>query len=96
MQDFTDEQIERITDNLSYLDKETSYDDFLDEITECCEMCKRYGAARLLEEVDPIAYRCGFSDYLDSLSDSYYEIDEEYYLQSEVDEIIEEMEEEDE
>jgi len=45
------------------------YNQMLDECSETCPTCQSYGAARILEEMDPIAYRCGFSDYLDSLSD---------------------------
>jgi rubrerythrin len=47
------------------------YDDMLDECTECCTFCTRYGAARILEEIDPTAYRCGFNDYVDGLDDRY-------------------------
>ena len=28
--------------------------------------------SRILEELDPIAYSCGLSDYYDSISDEYY------------------------
>ena len=31
----------------------------------------RFEAADILEELDPIAFRCGMSDYLDSLRDDY-------------------------
>jgi hypothetical protein len=37
---------------------------------------KDYNGGDILKEIDPIAYRCGFSDYLDSISDE-YEIEEE-------------------
>ena len=43
------------------------YDEMIDEVTECCSLCKQYGAARILEELDPTAYRCGFNDYIDDL-----------------------------
>lgn len=41
--------------------------DFLDEIYGEVEICgHKYQSSSVLEEVDPIAYRCGFSDWLDS------------------------------
>ena len=42
------------------------YNDMLDECTEGCAFCQSYGAARILQEMDPTAYRCGFSDWLQS------------------------------
>ena len=46
------------------------YDEYLNSIHEGCDLCSRYGASRILEEVDPVAYRCGFSDWTDTLSDN--------------------------
>ena len=46
------------------------YDQMLDECSETCPTCSAYGASRILEEMDPIAYRCGFADWTDSLRDS--------------------------
>ena len=62
-------ELEVLREELNSFDKEehfdhNQYDDMLDEI---------YGdfmgmnASRILEECDPIAYRCGFSDYVDGL-----------------------------
>jgi len=45
------------------------YDQMLDECSETCPTCSSYGASRILEEMDPIAYRCGFADWTDSLRD---------------------------
>ena len=85
---FTDEQETRIKEELSYLDQEDSYNNMLDECyPEVFNICP----SRILSECDPIAYNCGLADYLDSLSDTYYEIDGEYYLINEVDELVEEM-----
>ena len=40
------------------------YDDMLDECYEDPKICgMSYCTSRALKEVDPIAYRCGFSDY---------------------------------
>lgn len=39
-----------------------------------------YDTARALKDVDPTAYRCGFSDWLDSeLGETLWEVDGEYY-----------------
>lgn len=40
------------------------YDDMLDEVGIDLSA---YSPARVLREVDPVAYDCGFADYLDSL-----------------------------
>ena len=40
------------------------FDDMLDECYEDPKICgMSYCTSRALKEVDPIAYRCGFSDY---------------------------------
>ena len=53
-----------------------------------------FAVSRVIEELDPTAFRCGVADYIDSLvtdreiSD---EIDGEYYDYREVGEIMEEV-----
>ncbi len=43
------------------------YDDFIDECYPTVEiMGMTYPASRTLKEVDPIAYRVGFNDWIDS------------------------------
>lgn len=43
------------------------YDDFLDETYGNIQIgCCTFSPSRVLSELDPIAYRCGFSDWLDS------------------------------
>ena len=43
------------------------YRDFLDDVYETVEICGHYYLpSRSLAEVDPVAYRVGFSDWLDS------------------------------
>ena len=44
------------------------YDSMLDDCSEACPTCSGYGASRILKKMDPIAYRCGFVDYIDSIS----------------------------
>jgi predicted Zn-ribbon and HTH transcriptional regulator len=55
--------------DLDNADDKKMYDEMLDECSETCNTCKRYGASRILEEMDPVAYRCGFNDYTDGLDD---------------------------
>lgn len=46
-------------------DAESQYDDMLNE---CYPEVFNILPARILSECDPIAYRCGFADYCDSLN----------------------------
>ena len=67
-----------------------NYDEWLDEIY--CEIMIgniSFLPSRILKELDPIAYRCGCSDYIDSLD---IEDDEEYQeLHTELEEVKEEL-----
>lgn len=56
---------------------EDIYDDMLDDCYGQINVCGyEYYASKLLEDTDPIAYRCGLSDYSDSLlSDYLYDLD---------------------
>ena len=46
------------------------YDDMLDECHEEVTICgMKYNTSRALKEVDPIAYRCGFSDFTSHLEE---------------------------
>lgn len=67
-----------------------NYDEWLDEIYgEIMIGNISFLPSRILKELDPIAYRCGFSDYIDSLD---IEDDEEYQeLQIELEEAKEEL-----
>lgn len=60
-----DKLLSHIVSECSVADTDKMYDDMLDECSSCCDMCKQYGAARILKEFDPIAYRCGKNDYID-------------------------------
>ena len=49
---------------------EELYKDFIDGTTPTVNIWgMEYEASRVLQEVDPIAYRVGFNDWLDSLDD---------------------------
>ena len=76
-------------------DFEEQYDDMLDS---CYPELFNMLPSRILSECDPIAYRCGLSDYVDSLEvsemDEYKELETELEeLESELSELEEEMEE---
>lgn len=75
---FEDKEKER--DNLEF-----DNDDFIDQYEECLDECNGefmgMDASYILKECDPIAYRCGLNDYVDSLdisnSEEYKELDQE-------------------
>jgi len=52
------------------------YDMYDEMLNDCTPMVKvgnlEYLPSRVLKEVDPIAYRCGLNDYLDSLAQDGY------------------------
>lgn len=49
---------------------EQLYIDFIDETTPAITIWgMEYSASRVLQEIDPIAYRVGFNDWLDTLDD---------------------------
>jgi hypothetical protein len=48
---------------------EEMYDEMLDDCEGPVTVCgMTYSASHVLREVDPTAYRCGFNDYVDSLT----------------------------
>lgn len=47
-------------------DARESFDDLLDECGPVMVAGLEYMPSRVLREVDPIAYRCGLIDYIDS------------------------------
>lgn len=84
---------------------EYQYREYLNESEEWVTVCgHEYAAGNVLEAIDPIAFRCGMNDWIDSLDkedeDDYKELmEEEEELENEVadlEEKIEELENEDE
>ena len=52
---------------VSEYDALNSYDEMLDEVYEDIQIAgSSYGTSYALKEIDPIAYRVGFLDWLDS------------------------------
>ena len=51
---------------------EEMYENMIDEISGDVRIGSlTYMASEVLKRIDPIAYRCGFNDYLDSLLEDY-------------------------
>jgi hypothetical protein len=54
----------------TYIDEDEAlqqYRDTIDENTDVVICGISFCASRILEELDPIAFNCGFSDWLDSM-----------------------------
>lgn len=59
--------LEDILNEFDELDMDTLYDEMLDECYRPIEICGlRYYPSDIFEKIDPVAYRCGFSDFVDS------------------------------
>lgn len=93
-------RVENFKDEVDTDNEETKaqYDDMLNELYNFREVggpFEHMDPARVLEEVDPIAYRCGFVDWLNSEPEEnlpgYEELKEEL---EEAKEALEELEEE--
>lgn len=87
---------ERIKKTLSPVDEKKIYDEFLDEChgSEVQVAGMTFTTSFAFRRLDPICYDLGLSDYLDSYSEDFYELDGEYYWQNEVDKLKKEMDEE--
>lgn len=75
---------------------EDSYREYLDEQGTVEIGTLKYDVSRVLQAVDPVAYRCGLLDYVDSIDKEddpgYKEIAEEVEnLEDELSEILEEV-----
>ena len=65
-------------EDAAYEVAEETYDDMLDECYEEVNVCGfTYSPSVALARLDPIAYRCGLSDYHNSLLSDIDEIDDE-------------------
>lgn len=88
LREFAEENGYEIKDE-STLDQE--YRDFIDEFNEVKIMGMSYCASRVLEELDPTAYRCGFNDWLDS--EEWDEFEGDYMKRDDIEKVTEEHEE---
>jgi DNA repair exonuclease SbcCD ATPase subunit len=97
------EELKTELDNLQIdhtsLADDDEYSKWIDEIyTPYCIGYMTFDASRILKELDPIAYNCGFSDYIDSLdisdSEEYKELESEIEdLESELEDLESELDE---
>lgn len=74
--------MEKIIENKDIVDIESLYDDMLDDTHGIVSIAgMEYSTSDALKRLDPIAYRCGLTDYIDSLltDGEIEEIDGDYY-----------------
>lgn len=71
-----------ILENCQKIYEEQEYMEFLDDVYEEVDVCGyKYEAGRLLQSIDPIAFRCGMFEWLDNEA---IEINGDYYLVSDI------------
>jgi peptidoglycan hydrolase CwlO-like protein len=98
------EQISDKQEEINNFDKaehlsDEKYAEMLDDVYGKVNICGyTYCSSYALEKVDPIAYRCGFSDFADSMENEDFEeynelIEELEELENELNELNEELEE---
>ena len=61
-----------MTQYLTMEEAEVMYEDMIDEVYGLINVGVTFYASRVLKECDPIAFRCGFNDYMDSLFEDGY------------------------
>ena len=69
---------EDVCEYVENLDFYNFYDDMLDEIWGTVQICNyEYSQAQALKAVDPIAYRCGYNDWINNevYNDLSYQLD---------------------
>ena len=90
---------QKIADDLDTIDRESRFDEMMNELYSFDAIggpFQHMEPARVLKEIDPVAYRCGVNDYADG--ENWIEVAGENYDGKEVegkrDELIEELESE--
>ena len=90
---------QKIADDLDTIDRESRFDEMMNELYSFDAIggpFQHMEPARVLKEIDPVAYRCGVNDYADG--EEWIEVAGENYDAGEVDEkrdeLIEELENE--
>jgi len=85
---------EKIEDDLTAIDEQKLYD-LYDEMLDCEGTVKVGGLdfypSRIIEELDPIAYRCGYSDWLDAQREQWTEFNGDYYDRRKFEDCVEEL-----
>jgi hypothetical protein len=81
-----------IREHCQAIDGEEQFEEMLNECYEPIKVgCCQWDAGYVMKELDPTAFRCGVSDYLAD-NDTFAEFDGEYYLLSDIEEMLEELE----
>lgn len=67
----------RHIDKLSEYEANQRYDDTLEEIYGRAQIAgETYSTVQALKAIDPVAYRCGFADWMDSqIQDGVFEVE---------------------
>ena len=92
MRDIIKELHDKVHDDLVELNVSDMYDEMLDECYDMSEVGGPFShllASRVLEQCDPIAYRCGFNDWLDG--ENFFEVDDEYYHSTDLERVKDEL-----
>lgn len=93
------DELQHKVDNFEVEVSEEDYDNFLDDIYGDVSICGYdYSASEALKSIDPVAYRCGKSDYeanfdLDDCQEYQDLVEELEGLQAELEELEEQLEE---
>ncbi len=81
-----------IREHCQAIDGEEQFEQMLNECYEPAKVgCCQWDAGYVMKELDPVAFRCGVSDYLAD-DDTFVEFDGEYYMLSDIDNMLEELE----
>ena len=79
-----------IKEHCESIDAEEQFEEVLNECFESVKVGScQWDAGYVMKELDPIAFRCGVSDYL--ADDQFIEIDGEYYGESDIENMIDEL-----
>ena len=98
IEEFASDNLFKVIDGTEMDEK---YDEFLDEVHETVQIGScAFSPSEVLRELDPIAYRCGFSDFTDmdyiEFDGGYLEKDDFNQLESDYEDYLKELEEEEE
>ncbi len=80
-----------IKEHCSPIDAEEQFEELLSETCETVKVgCCEWDAGYVMKELDPVAFRCGVSDYLAD-EEQFVEVDGEYYNISDIENMIDEL-----
>ena len=82
-----------LKEHCSPVDGEEQFEEMLNECYEPVKVgCSQWDAGYVMKELDPVAFRCGVSDYLAD-DETFVEFGGEYYKISDIEAMLEELEE---